>query len=156
MDLNLLQSLAIDPAISLLTDRMSSRTGKVMLIAIALQESRAKYRAQIGGPARGYWQFERGGGTYGVLKHHASAAHAKRVCETLDIKAETYAVYDAIEYNDVLAAALARLLLWTLPQPLPATREEGWAQYIEAWRPGKPHPSTWPEAWDKAEQAVPR
>ncbi len=31
---------------------------RVLMLAIAGQESAWKYRAQVGGPARGFWQFE--------------------------------------------------------------------------------------------------
>ena len=52
-----------------------------MLLAIGLQESRLTHRRQIGGPARGLWQFERGGGVAGVLRHAASRDHALSVCD---------------------------------------------------------------------------
>jgi hypothetical protein len=39
----------------------------------------------------------------------------------------------------------ARLLLFTLPAPLPlqSDPDEGWRQYLDAWRPGTPHLATW-------------
>lgn len=147
---------AIVPALKLLPEKMDSIPARAMLVAIALQESRCKYRAQIGGPARGFWQFEMYGGVKGVLNHPASQGHIKSVLGALDYSpdAKEAACYIAIEHNDVLAAAFARLLLWTLPGPLPAQNSPGggWSAYIAAWRPGKPHRETWDsfytDAWD--------
>ena len=49
---------ALEPALKLLPEKMDSQAARAELVAIGLQESRLKYRAQIGGPARGYHQFE--------------------------------------------------------------------------------------------------
>lgn len=141
---------AILPAFSLLPPAMSSKAALVMVLAIALQESGAEHRRQIGGPARGYWQFERGGGIMGVLTHKATAEYAASVCAALDYPADTLAVYTAVEHNDILAATFARLNLWWLPQPLATNEADGWAQYIDAWRPGKPHRDTWSGHWKTA------
>jgi len=51
--------------------------------------------------------------------------------------------------------SFARLLLWTLPSALPTTADEGWTQYLDAWRPGKPHPATWAGHWATADLAIP-
>ena len=47
-------------------------------------------------------------------------------------------VYAAIEFDDVLAAALARLLLWSDPGKLPGKgdTEAAWQLYLRTWRPG--------------------
>lgn len=140
-----LLALGIDPALTLLPPRMTSDDARAMILAIALQESKCQHRRQLhGGPARSYVQFERAG-IAGVLSHRASAGHAVNVCQLLDIEASIDGVYTAIEFNDVLMATFARLLLWTLPRPLPLRDEvdEAWRDYLEAWRPGKPHPETW-------------
>lgn len=129
---------------ALLPPRMDSPEAKAMMIAIAMQESRWDHRRQIGGPARGFWQFEFGG-IKGVLNHRASQLMIFNVLERLDYDHAPDTSYTAIEHNDVLAFAYARLLLWTLPDRLPARGEvaEAWNQYIDAWRPGKPHRATW-------------
>ncbi|MNL86831.1 hypothetical protein D3C87_2157110 [compost metagenome] len=46
----------------------------------------------------------------------------------------------------MLAAGVARLLLWTDPKTLPSIGDvdAAWALYLRTWRPGKPHPQTWP------------
>lgn len=142
----------IDPALRILPPMMTSDAAKAMLLAIGMQESRLVHRKQIGGPARGLWQFERGGGVAGVLRHPRTQAHAATVCWRLSNAGTTTSVYHALEHDDVLAACFARLLLWTLPGSLPVRgqAEEGWRQYIAAWRPGKPHRHTWDKFYEDA------
>lgn len=147
---------AIEPALLLLPDSMRRPLAKVEMLAIALQESRCKHRKQIGGPARGYWQFEQGGGVRGVLSHPSSKGHIQTCLTLLDYPLEIDAggCYAAIEHNDILAACFARLLLWTLPTALPATAQAGWDTYIAAWRPGKPHRDTWDSFYAQAQEVV--
>lgn len=149
---------AIKPALALLPPRMDSNRARCMLLAIGLQESRLTYRRQIGGPARGLWQFERDGGVVGVLSHPASAGHAANICEARGIRAHASAVYPALEHDDVLAAAFARLLLWTDPKALPQIGDEegAWQTYIWNWRPGRPHRHTWGNLYAQAVAAVDR
>jgi len=145
-----LLALAINPALSLLPERMTSDPARAMLIAIALQESSLKHRAQIGGPARGLWQFEQIG-VSGVQHHHTTAEYSVGADRTFLYRPES--IYSAIEHNDVLAACYARLLLWQCPDRLPSGRmdqDEGWRQYMKMWRPGKPHPSRWADNWRAA------
>jgi hypothetical protein len=136
---------------ALLPQKLDTPEAKAMLMAIAMQESRWDERRQIHGPARGFWQFEFGG-VKGVLNHKASRPLIYSVLERLDYDHNPDTSYTAIEHNDVLAFAYARCLLWTLPQPLPLRTEveEGWTQYVEAWRPGKPRPETWDEFYKQA------
>ena len=145
---------ALIPALRLLPPKMDTPAARAMVLAICLQESRMKYRRQLGGPARGYAQFELGGGVRGVLTHPASQAHIKYVLTALDYDpmSDPAACYQAIEHNDILAAAFARLLLWTLPTPLPmrGDAQGGWDTYIAAWRPGKPHRDTFDAFYDQA------
>ena len=110
-----------------------------MLLAIGLQESRFEHRRQMSnGPARSFWQMERGGGVHGVLTHRASAACAKVICAHQGVEPADQAVWEAIEHDDVLAACLARLLLYTDPARLPALGDEAgaWDLYLRTWRPG--------------------
>lgn len=134
-------------AFSLLPEGMSSPRACALLIAIGRQESDTwKARAQYqGGPARGFWQFEKNGGVVGVLRHANTKEHARRICHLLRVDPAPAPVWTALEYQDVLAAVFARLLLWTDARPLPdADRpDEGWRIYMANWRPGKPHPETW-------------
>ena len=135
---------AVYPAAALLLPpAMNTPAAWRMLTAIGLQESRFRHRAQVLGPARGFWQFETAGVT-GVLRHEASRDAARDVLTRL-CYADTspQKIHAALEHNDVLAACFARLLLWTDTRPLPTAATEGWAQYLATWRPGKPHPNTW-------------
>lgn len=143
---------AIAEGLKLLPASMNTRKARVLMYAIALQESRFKHRRQIGGPARGFWQFERGGGVRGVLSHPSSSKHAGKVCVARNVKPTSIDVYPELEHDDVLAAAFARLLLYTDPRSLPEVGEvqEAWDYYIRNWRPGKPHRKTWDALYAQA------
>ena len=76
----------VTDALRILPSRMDSPEARVMLLSIGLQESRLHYRRQIGGPARGLWQFELGtkesrGGVWGVYLHAASRYWLQSLCE---------------------------------------------------------------------------
>lgn len=130
------------------------------LLAIALQESRLDHRRQVvaggseTGPAASFWQFEQGGGCKCVLTHPASSERMRKVCADYNVLPTPSGLWEAMRYNDIVAAAAARLLIFTLPKRLPKTAEEGWQQYIDAWRPGRPHPSKWQANWGAATLAV--
>lgn len=140
-------------AYALLPAPMASPEASALLIAIGLQESRFRHRQQAGGPARGFWQFE-AAGCSGVMRHHATAGPLLDAVRLLGYEAPNDArVYmRRIEDNDPLAAVLARLLLWTLPDSLPGRDAPGygWTQYLDAWRPGRPHAETWTENFRRA------
>lgn len=153
-----LHAHVLPAAMSLLPPAMDTTAARAMLLAIALQESRCCHRRQIGGPARSFWQFEIGG-VRGVLSHKASKPHVASALAALayPVTDDATTPYTAIEHNDVLACVFARLLLWTLPSALPGKddAEQGWQQYLAAWRPGKPHRGSWDQwygiAWGIAE-----
>lgn len=146
----------VPAAYAVLPPQMNSHAATAMLLAIGLQESKFEARRQHeNGPARGFWQFERGGGLYGVTTHRHTrepfqAALAELQYPTSLTNLNT--LYTAIEHNDVLACVCARLLLWTLPADLPTAQQSdlAWAQYLDAWRPGKPRFDSWPENFAKA------
>lgn len=153
-NLNLIREQAIVPALSLLPPMMSSREAVAMLLAIGMQESRFIHRRQMNGPARGYWQFEVMG-VSGVLRHDASRTHARDVLMRLNYASDDEGdVWRAIEHNDVLAAAIARLLLWTHPKRLPSDKDTAWDYYLACWRPGKPHRKTWDAFYETAWGAI--
>lgn len=154
MNPDLLGTYVIAPTFALLGPRYAGPSAEVMLHAIALQESALEHRRQVRGPARGWWQFEQGGGVAGVLSHPASRDKAREVCAVLGYTPAAAAVHAAIEHNDLLACAFARLLLYTDPRPLPRDAEDGWDYYLRNWRPGKPHPSRWGACWNRAQGAV--
>lgn len=152
MDLKTVIEVAIKPALALLPPKMDTAAARVMLLTIGLQESRFIHRRQIGGPARGFWQFEKGGGVRGVLNHASTREHAQAVCQARGVPATADAVYEELDKDDVLAAAFARLLLWSDPKALPPIDAEAaaWVLYQRTWRPGKPHPQTWPALYCQA------
>ncbi|MBN9642573.1 MAG: hypothetical protein J0I68_28860 [Achromobacter sp.] len=161
MDLKMITDTALNLGLALLPARMDTPEARVMLLAIGLQESRFVHRRQIGGPARGFWQFEKGtrasrGGVWGVFLHAASKDHLAALCKARSVAGDPDAIYGALEYDDVLAAGVARLLLWTDPKALPPVgdADAGWALYLRTWRPGKPHPQTWPDLYRQATAQV--
>lgn len=146
---------AVDTALRQLPNRMDSLAARAMLFAIGLQESEFRARRQIinrggrlvaEGPAKSFWQGEKTGGMCaGILGHSATRDLARALCTQHGIPATAVALWDAIEHNDVLAAACARLLLFTDPAPLPRLEERqaeevAFGYYLRAWRPG---------AWDR-------
>lgn len=145
---------AIDGALALLPEQMGSREARVMLWAIGLQESRFTHRRQIGGPARGFWQFEDGrlSALAGLLRLDSTAGHMDTLAEARCVRPERSAIYRQLEHDDILAAGVARLLLWSDPQRLPriGDADGAWALYLRTWRPGKPHPRTWANLYSRA------
>jgi hypothetical protein len=129
------------------------------LLAIALQESGLRYRRQVvggveAGPAVSYWQFEKGGGCRGVLEHKTVADPMAYICGAYDVEASAAGLWEAMRYQDVVAAAAARLLVYTLPAALPENPVSGWGQYLAGWRPGKPRQDDWQTNWNTATEAV--
>ena len=146
-------------ALTLLPPAMNSAQARVQLVAIGLQESRLTARRQLVGnpprpigPAKGLWQFERGGGCKGVVEHAASRYWMHSVCKARGVDFTATAIWNAIETDDVLACVAARLLLFTDPRRLPALgdADDAWRLYIRTWRPGKPHRATWPALYAQA------
>lgn len=138
---------AISEARALLPALLDTAPARVMLLAVGLQESRFEHRRQLitvngrlepRGPAAGYWQFEQGGATAGVLRHPHSRDLARWVCLRRGVDPTPGTVWAALERDDVLGAAFARLLLWTDPAPLPRVGDEAgaWDLYLRTWRPG--------------------
>jgi len=128
----------IKAGLALLPAKMNSLDARVMLAAINRQENPQRLEQQVGGPARGDYQMERGGGVHGVLTHSAVKDMAAAACKSCGVAATEEAVYQAIGKDRVLAAALARLLLWTDSKPMPKVgdAEAAWELYLSAWRPG--------------------
>ncbi len=129
-------------ALLLLPAKMTSPQAELMLLAIGLQESELKHRRQHGnGPARSLWQGEQGGGMVaGLLGFHNQDVQdlVRGLCAVRGVPAQPRAVWEAIEHDDVLAAGLARLLIYTDPARLPGLDDEegAWQLYLRTWRPG--------------------
>ena len=153
MDYQIFKRVFLDPGLSLLPARMDTPQARAMITSICLQESRIVHRRQIGGPARGFAQFEVAG-VSGVMTHRVSSGWCEQIVGLLGYRMEARELHAALEHNDPLCCVFSRLLLWTLPEPLPERGEvdKAWRQYTDAWRPGKPHRSTWGghyrQAWE--------
>jgi hypothetical protein len=159
----------IPDALALLPGRMTSHEARAMMLATGLQESEFNARRQGGhgvrpgnGPARGFWQFEKLGGVLEILTATDTRPYVLPVLDLLlygpqaTRAQEAATCHAAIEHNDVLAAVFARLLLWRDPRSLPGPlhADVGWAIYLARWRPGKPHPATWPGYYEQAWKIV--
>ena len=139
---------AVNESYKLLPLKMDSPFSRINQAAIGQQESGYLVRRQYGnGPARGYWQFEEGGGVKGVMEHKSTSELARSVCHARGVPFVRRTVWEALETDDVLAAAFCRLLMWTDSGKLPTSEADGWAMYARTWRPGRPHPDKWPASW---------
>jgi hypothetical protein len=154
-----LYAAVIAPTLKWMAAQPSIRTpdsdaARILVTTIAGQESRWHDRRQIGGPARSYWQFEQGGGVAGLFL--ATPRQLSTVCASQDILYDLGVVFEAMAWNDPLACAMARLLLWTDPAPLPAVgdKDAAWAYYIANWRPGAPHRASWDGLYDQSSAIV--
>lgn len=133
---------AITSAFNALPVKMAGMQARLMLLAINLQEDPQQLRQQVGGPAKSLWQGEQGGGLCtGVFMHSATKRDAGNLATLRDVACDPHSIYLAIEKDDVLAAGLARLLLWSDPKPLPklGAVREAFDLYVSTWRPGAYH-----------------
>jgi hypothetical protein len=144
------QARILDPARAAFPFHDSPES-RAILLAIAGQESGWMSRFQLGGPARGWWQFESEGAA-GVMNHPAATLTLKGFCAEQFIPWDAGDLFEAVAWNDPLAYALARLLLWTDPHPLPALGDQIGALmcYDRLWRPGKPDATRWTSRYAEA------
>jgi hypothetical protein len=159
-----LQWMAASPSIGIpVTD-----AARVLVMTIAGQESRWEDRRQIGiGEyypqkigARGFWQFESPwfGPVALVDVLLSTPIQIGAVCKYLDIPVDKVSLYEACAWNDMLACAMARLLLWRDPARLPAVgdKEGAWVYYVRNWKPGAPHHDSWSGLYDQSIAAIGR
>lgn len=149
--------LFVDPALDLLAslggpprDPKADR----QLLATMVQETEIRYRLQISGPARSFYQFERIA-ILDVMTRQRTEPVAELVCAVLGFQFNADVVFDKVAYNDVLATCFARLNYRNSRVPLPSTQEEGWTAYNSAWKPGKPRPAHWAASWAAACKTIP-
>src|SRR5262245_59835524 len=103
-----------------MTGIWSDAWARVSVLAIAGQESDWTHTTQLGGgPARGYWEFERLGAVAGVMTHRATDDFAKMLCKDIALPFTSTAIWSELARDSNLACSFARLLLWTDPRPLP-------------------------------------
>lgn len=156
---------AFDRACDIIGDNFRAPKAEVMVLAIGGQESKFQSRRQLikkggklvpQGPATSWWQFEKNGGVRGVLTHPAHEAMERRLCAVVGVPYEAQAIWEAMQYDDVLGAGMARLLLASDSRKLPEIGQEAaaWDTYVSIWRPGKPHRDTWAKAYRDAVAAV--
>lgn len=132
-------------------------SARVLLMAIAGQESFWKERRQVPvAYARSYWQFERGGGVAGLFGHVATRLKLGTVCAACDVPYDPDTVFEAMAWHDMLACAMARLLLYSDAAALPPVgdKEAAWQYYLRNWRPGAPHRHTWDARYDASIAAI--
>lgn len=160
-----LQYMAGSPSIAIpVTD-----AARVLVMTIPGQESGGwQYRRQIGigqyypqkVGARGFWQFESPWGGPVAMNDvlQKAASQIQTVCRMLEIPCDKFTLYEAVAWNDTLACAMARLLLWIDPAPLPAVgdKEGAWQYYVRNWRPGAPHRGTWDGYYNQSLAAIGR
>lgn len=146
----------IVPALATLPDQMDSPEARLMLLAIALQESGLAARQQTGGPARGLWQFERNG-VLAVMHNLRTADIVFNWCDENGVTYGSNSIYERLALDDELACVFARLLLWTDPRPLPEIGDvmTAYELYERTWRPGKPSYTRWKTtAYPQALEAI--
>lgn len=134
----------IVPALATVPAPMDSREARLMLLAIALQESGLRVREQQGGPAHGLWQFERNG-VLAVMHNTRTADTVFHWCDANSVTYGSNAIYEQLALDDELACVFARLLLWSDPRALPEIGDcmGAFDVYERSWRPGKPSYTRW-------------
>lgn len=139
-----IEGVVIPAALSMLDARMDTPAARAMIVAIGLQESGFEHRAQEGGPARGFHQFEVNG-VRGVLTHHTTSAVIAPILKAMAYDNGPSDIHEVLADNDILDCVFARLLLWTHPSPLPERSypNAAWDYYKELWRPGTPRRDSW-------------
>lgn len=144
----------IRPALELLNEPYDSSEAEVLLVAIALQETKLKDRFQVGGgPAMSFWQIEPPTAYRTVAKWPAGAA----VLANLELS--TNDLMSWLPWSELGACIVARGILWLEPSPLPdvPNPSAGWQYYAEkCWRPGKPHPELWSDHYWEASRVCGR
>lgn len=152
--------LTVRPALAWLGPRYASREAEVMLLAIAQQESHIAWRRQHpAGPARSWWQAEPPtvAGVVAKWDYGRDRLKALGLLNTVGLPAGPHDLPTIVELSELAACIVARGILWLEPSPLPPIGDVvgSWAYYVDrTWRPGKPHPETWPEAYHGAIEAT--
>lgn len=129
-----------------------------LLAAIAYTESDCRWRRQQPGPARSWWQIEPATALDTLRRHRLTAGRYWKML-LLPTVTTKEPLGPILEWSEAGACVLARMLLWhRLPEPLPRLVpydvDTALAQYLRAWRPGKPHPDRFRDAWPDAVATV--
>lgn len=151
MLLSVFNNTVLTAALAMMPPNFDTPQARVMLLSIGLQESELCFHIQCNGPAHGLWQFERSG-VIAALSTPTAHAIMPDICAKLGVPFDATSIYQALPHNDVLAAIVARLLLWADRDTLPALGDSSgaYSYYLANWRPGKPRPHDWPINYAKA------
>lgn len=139
----------IEAGLNLLPTIRKTDSARLQLYATNRQENPARHPRQLVkkdgklqpvGPAAGDYQFELTGGIRGLLNFKSPTVQTllAGACRARGVSQNAEAIFGALQVDPVFAAALARLLYYTDPKPLPAVADEAgaWALYLRTWRPG--------------------
>lgn len=127
-----------------------------MLLAIAGVESAWSQRTQQPvAYAHSFYQFERGG-VLGLMRDDETSKQVAVLCGMASVPFQSTAIwnYMAKPEADNFSAAMARLLLWTDPRPLPKNEVDGYQCYLRLWRPGAPYKDRWLSVYGQAVAAI--
>lgn len=156
--LDAIRRTILHPALALLPESLSGREAEVLLLASGLAASGFQTRRDARGPGRGYWRaLPDGVMVGGVLRAAQTRDLAVAVCDARQVPPIAERVYSALEHDDLLAAALARLLLWSDPAGLPSLGDEAgaWACYQCHWAVDEAARRDWPAHYQRALAACP-
>jgi hypothetical protein len=153
--------LVVRPTLSWLGQPYAGTAREVLLLAIALQESRLRWRVQMGvdgrpliNLGRSFFQFEQSG-VSGVLNHKRCAWIHERI-GALGYTPTVPVIHDAMADNDTLATLMATALLWSDTRRLPELGDQhgSWLLYRRTWRPGYPREESWASCYAAAMAAL--
>ena len=139
----------IAAALALLPKTLRTLDAAVQLYATSIQENPTRAPRQLIkkdgrlrpiGPAAGDYQFEKTGGIRGLLNFKSDRVQSmlRSVCAARQVPQTVDGLFDGIQTDPILAAALARLLYFTDAGALPKAGAEqyAWDVYLRTWRPG--------------------
>lgn len=133
-----------------------SQKASLLLLAIAGQEAGWTDRIQQpNGPARGFWQSEKGGMLKGVIGG-PYAPVLDKFLSIYSLPADPNLLFEALAWHDPLSCFVARLGLFMDPSSLPAVgnEDDAWACYEKNWQPGKPSRSRWSAVYPQSLAAI--
>jgi peptidoglycan L-alanyl-D-glutamate endopeptidase CwlK len=157
----------IDPALAELAALgvRATDAARAMLYAAGLQESNLTARFQAmpaasavrKGAGRGLWQM-RPDDVNRVLSGNSTRERSETAANKHVGSVNPHAVWATLEYDDILAAIFARLMLWpdpaALPAPAAANEQAAWDYYVRCWRPAPPRQQGWAANWRAAVENV--
>lgn len=148
-------SLVLLPSCAELPPAMNTPQSRLMLMAAAGQETGWANRTQVGGPARGFWQFDMTA-IVDLLGNSVTGSLVLAACALWDVPGDAPTIYEAIAWHDPLACHMARLLFLADPAPLPAVGDAAgaYACYTRNWRPGVERPAAWALVYAQATSAT--